>query len=70
MTWCCDSARATLWSRGLILVPYCPLSRVEVSIDDPRFRWMREHGTLHVPDLREQNELPTVRFRQRLAQPG
>ena len=22
MTWCCDSARGTLWFRGLILVPY------------------------------------------------
>ena len=22
MTWCCDSARVTLWFRGLILVPY------------------------------------------------
>ena len=34
------------------------------SDDEPRwmnheFRWMREHGTLHVPDIREQNEFPT-----------
>ena len=33
--------------------------RVEVSIDEPQFRWMREHGTLHVPDVRAQNDFPT-----------
>ena len=22
--------------------------------------WMREHGTLHVPDVRAQNEFPSV----------
>ena len=33
---------------------------VEISIDEPQFRWMREHGTLHVPDVRAQNEFPTV----------
>ena len=27
-----------------------PIARVEISIDEPRYRWMREHGTLHVPD--------------------
>ena len=43
--------------------------RVEISIDEPRFRWMREHGTLHVPDLREQKQFPNVGFRQRLASP-
>src|SRR5262249_45450492 len=34
-----------------------PIGRSEISIDEPRFRWMREHGTLHVPDIRERNEL-------------
>src|SRR5262249_11365992 len=29
-----------------------PIRTVEVSRDLPRFRWMREHGTLHVPDTR------------------
>ena len=24
------------------------------------FRWMREHGTLHVPDVRAQNDFPTL----------
>ncbi len=34
-----------------------PIGRGEPSIDEPRFRWMREHGTLHVPDVRDRNEL-------------
>jgi GAF domain-containing protein len=37
-----------------------PSSRVEMSIDDPRFRWMRERGTLHIPDRREQNIIPRL----------
>ena len=41
-----------------------PSSRVEMSIDEPRFRWMREHGTLHIPDRREQNDYPDIGFRQ------
>ena len=36
-----------------------PIPRVKVSTDDPRFRWMREHGTLHLPDFRAQNDFPT-----------
>ena len=59
MTWCCDSARGTIWFRGLILVPY-PLRRAEISIDAPQFRWVREHGTLHVPDVRAQNDFPML----------
>ncbi len=31
-------------------IPY--LRRVEISIDEPEYRWMREHGTLHIPDVR------------------
>ena len=38
-----------------------PVRTVEVSTDEPRFHWMREHGTLHVPDVRAQNEFPLVR---------
>ena len=41
-----------------------PIGRVEISIDEPQFRWIREHGTLHVPDVREQNDFPTIGFRQ------
>src|SRR5215467_9111062 len=37
-----------------------PPSRVEMSIDDTRFRWMRERGTLHIPDRREQDLIPIV----------
>ncbi len=35
-----------------------PIGRVEVSIDAPQWRWMREHGTLHIPDARAQNDFP------------
>ena len=37
-----------------------PSSRVHISTDTPQFRWMREHGTLHVPDVRAQNDFPTL----------
>jgi GAF domain-containing protein len=30
----------------------------ELSINRPQIRWIREHGTLHVPDVAAQNELP------------
>ena len=46
-----------LWSLGLILVPF-PFGRVELSIDEPQIRWMREHGTLHIPDVRAQSDFP------------
>ena len=40
------------------MVPYL-LCYVEISIDAPEYRWIREHGTLHVPDVRAaQNEFP------------
>src|SRR5262245_64566713 len=59
----------------MFLRPYfvlIPATRVEISINEPRFRWMREHGTLHVPDIRERNELqlgPSGRFRTLLSVP-
>ena len=34
--------------------------RGEISGDDPRFRWMREHGSFHIPDVRAQNDFPTL----------
>ena len=37
-----------------------PVGHVEQSIDRPQFRWMREHGTLHVPDVRVQTEFATM----------
>ncbi|HEU4340667.1 MAG TPA: GAF domain-containing protein, partial [Candidatus Binatia bacterium] len=36
-----------------------PLGPV-ISIDEPQVRWVREHGTLHVPDVRAQNDFPTL----------
>ena len=35
------------------------IGRVEIGIDEPQCRWMREHGTLHIPDVRAQNDFPT-----------
>ena len=49
-----------------------PIGRMEPSIDEPRFHWMREHGTLHVPDVHDRNELQigrTGRWRTLLAVP-
>ena len=41
----------------------------EISIDEPQFRWMREHGTLHVPDVRAQNDFPIMGVHRRLRAP-
>ena len=59
----------TVWFYGRILVP-CPLGRIEISIDEPQYRWMREHGALHVPDVRAQNEFPTLGSARQLAAPS
>jgi GAF domain-containing protein len=37
-----------------------PINRVEISIDLPSLRWIREHGALHIPDARAQNDFPEV----------
>jgi two-component system, NtrC family, sensor kinase len=37
-----------------------PIARVEISMDDSQFRWMSEHGTLHIPDVSEQNDSQIV----------
>src|SRR5262249_45597874 len=37
-----------------------PVRRTEIPIDAPQNRWMREHGTLHIPDAREQNDFPML----------
>src|SRR5262249_5889903 len=37
-----------------------PLGRVKISIDEPQYHWMREHGTLHVPDVRAHNDFSTL----------
>src|SRR5262245_44116625 len=51
-----------------------PSSRVELDIDRPHFRWIREHGTLHVPDAHAaQDDFPgfgyTSGFRSFLGAP-
>ena len=38
-----------------------PIGRVEVSVDVPQVLWMREHGTLHIPDTHSaQNDFPLL----------
>ena len=38
-----------------------PIRRVEISIEDePQFSWMREHGTLYIPDARAQDDFPML----------
>ena len=37
-----------------------PIARVEISIDEPQFRWIRDHGTLHIPDALAQNDFPML----------
>jgi signal transduction histidine kinase len=39
-----------------------PITRLEIGVDEPYFQWIREHGTLHIPDIREQKEIPLVNF--------
>jgi signal transduction histidine kinase len=46
-----------------------PLGRIEISIDEPQFRWVREHGALHVPDTLAQNEFPMISARTFLIVP-
>ena len=38
--------------------------RLQISIDEPQYRWIREHGTLHIPDIRAQNDFPMIRYRR------
>ena len=37
-----------------------PMNRIEISMDEPQYRWIREHGTLHIPDIHEQNDNPML----------
>src|SRR5262249_19853291 len=39
-----------------------PITRVHISVDEPYFQWMREHGTLHIPDINEQTEVRVANF--------
>jgi two-component system, NtrC family, sensor kinase len=37
-----------------------PIGGVEIDIGEPQYRWVREHGTLHIPDLSVQSDFPTL----------
>jgi len=38
-----------------------PTRRIEIRInDEPQFRWIREHGTLYIPDLRARTDFPRL----------
>jgi GAF domain-containing protein len=37
-----------------------PIAGGEIGLDAPPARWVREHGTLHVPDIRAQTDIPFV----------
>jgi two-component system NtrC family sensor kinase len=37
-----------------------PINRVQISMNEPHNSWMREHGTLHIPDVRAQTDFPTI----------
>src|SRR5215475_7383661 len=37
-----------------------PIPHREISSDEPEWRWMRVHGTLHIPDAHRQNDFPMV----------
>jgi GAF domain-containing protein len=48
------------------------IGRIERSIDEPHYCWIREHGTLHVPDVAAQNDFAigyAGNFRTYLAAP-
>ena len=34
-----------------------PVARAEIGVDEPEYRWLREHGTLHIPNFTEKNDL-------------
>ena len=36
------------------------IGRIELSMDSPQYRWVCEHGTLHIPDVRAQNDFPML----------
>ena len=57
-TWCCDSARGTCYGAGSFWS--IPIGRVEISMDERPFLWIRQHGTLHIPDARALNDFPVL----------
>jgi hypothetical protein len=49
----------TVLLRGHISVQF-PLVASMIGIDEPEFRWIREHGTLHIPDILEHKDFAMV----------
>jgi GAF domain-containing protein len=50
---------------GDVMVPQAhfgpvPIGRLEISTDELRIRWIRESGTLHIADVRAQDDFPMV----------
>src|SRR5215472_14307252 len=39
-----------------------PITRVQVTVDEPFFHWICQHGTLHIPNVEEQTEVPFQNF--------
>ena len=37
-----------------------PNPRLAISTDEPQFHWIRDHGTLQIPDVRTQQDFPSV----------
>src|SRR5262249_15873362 len=37
-----------------------PNPRAAISTDEPLLHWIRKHGTLHIPDIRAQNDFPGI----------
>jgi GAF domain-containing protein len=37
-----------------------PIGRVEIGMDEAQHRWVHEHGTLHISDVRAQNDFPML----------
>jgi GAF domain-containing protein/anti-sigma regulatory factor (Ser/Thr protein kinase) len=37
-----------------------PPGRPEISVDEAQYRWIRDHGTLHIPDIHAQSDFPGV----------
>jgi GAF domain-containing protein/regulator of replication initiation timing len=36
------------------------IGRPEINIDEPQYRWIQEHGALHIPDVRNQSDFPMI----------
>ena len=37
-----------------------PIGRAEITMDDLQYRWMREHGTLHIPEVSAWNDFQVI----------